>query len=384
MAHRHSAMEYKSAARRSFEHYLRTGRWLAVEAGPTTSGQKFNPYHDPRNGRFTFAPGGPRSLSHVIISDRRYGRVDAAKLPSAASSPDTRPNAQSNTSQPREAARLTEAVYRLEGSSIAPELVQYRPNPRARIGGNGGPRLNDPMTLERVFPGLSSSPAGSLLAVVDNIFDLTGPASRLTTELTEAHVNLLIGQIRTIDPNYRLDSLGFPTTLEGQANLIRQLRLDRATAFYRVKGEARPLQVETLRLMQERADSAYAEGQVLFDAGRLQPRFSREEAIGNYVDRAVRRDLRKHYNVQGIDYSKGQQIRVIGREYDTSGSDPTYRIPDARVGNIAFDVTLSRKTLVTPQVRGFFNSDFRPSAVIIIRPTQLGPKSTYAITRPEK
>jgi len=377
-------MEYKSAARRSFEHYLRTGRWLAVEAGPTTSGQKFNPYHDPRNGRFTFAPGGPRSLSHVIISDRRYGRVDAAKLPSAASSPDTRPNAQSNTSQPREAARLTEAVYRLEGSSIAPELVQYRPNPRARIGGNGGPRLNDPMTLERVFPGLSSSPAGSLLAVVDNIFDLTGPASRLTTELTEAHVNLLIGQIRTIDPNYRLDSLGFPTTLEGQANLIRQLRLDRATAFYRVKGEARPLQVETLRLMQERADSAYAEGQVLFDAGRLQPRFSREEAIGNYVDRAVRRDLRKHYNVQGIDYSKGQQIRVIGREYDTSGSDPTYRIPDARVGNIAFDVTLSRKTLVTPQVRGFFNSDFRPSAVIIIRPTQLGPKSTYAITRPEK
>lgn len=141
VAHRHSAMEYKSAARRSFEHYLRTGRWLAVEAGPATSGQKFNPYHDPRNGRFTFAPGGPRSLSHVVISDRRHGRVDAAKLPSAASSPDTRPNAQSNTSQAREAARLTEAVYRLEGSSIAPELVQYRPNPRARIGGNGGPRL---------------------------------------------------------------------------------------------------------------------------------------------------------------------------------------------------------------------------------------------------
>jgi hypothetical protein len=155
-------------------------------------------------------------------------------------------------------------------------------------------------------------------------------------------------------------------------------------AFYRVKGETRPLQVETLRMMQERADSAYTEGRVLFDAGRLQPRLSREEAIGNYVDRAVRRELRDLYNVRGIDYSKGQQIRVIGREYDTFGSDPTYRIPDARIGNIAFDVTISRKTLATPQVRGYFNSDFKPDAVLIVRPTQLGPNSTYAISRPSK
>ncbi|MEZ7273334.1 hypothetical protein NYF14_07645 [Sphingobium sp. 10 DY56-G10] len=219
------------------------------------------------------------------------------------------------------------------------------------------------------------------MALADNILDLTGPANRLTTGLAEDHVNMLIQQIRTIDPKYRQDSLGFPTTLEGQVNLIRQLRLDRAVAFYRVKGETRPLQVETLRIMQERADSTYAEGQVLFDAGRLQSRLSREETIGNYVDRAVRRELRELYNVRGIDYSKGQQIRV---KYDTSGSDPTYRIPDARVGNIAFDVTLSRKTLATPQVRGFFNSDFKPDAVLIVRPTQLVSNSTYAISSPRK
>lgn len=219
------------------------------------------------------------------------------------------------------------------------------------------------------------------MALADNILDLTGPANRLTTGLAEDHVNMLIQQIRTIDPKYRQDSLGFPTTLEGQVNLIRQLRLDRAVAFYRVKGETRPLQVETLRIMQERADSTYAEGQVLFDAGRLQSRLSREETIGNYVDRAVRRELRELYNVRGIDYSKGQQIRV---KYDTSGSDPTYRIPDARVGNIAFDVTLSRKTLATPQVRGFFNSDFKPDAVLIVRPAQLGSNNTYAISRPGK
>ena len=173
------------------------------------------------------------------------------------------------------------------------------------MGGNGGPPLNHPQILERTFPGLANAPRGALVALADNILDLTGPANRLTTGLAEDHVNMLIQQIRTIDPKYRQDTLGFPTTLEAQVNLIRQLRLDRAVAFYRVKGETRPLQVETLRIMQERADSTYAEGQVLFDAGRLQSRLSREETIGNYVDRAVRRELRELYNVRGIDYSKG-------------------------------------------------------------------------------
>jgi hypothetical protein len=59
-----------------------------------------------------------------------------------------------------------------------------------------------------------------------------------------------------------------------------------------------------------------------------------------------------------------------------------YTIPDNRVGNIAFDVSLTRKTLSTAQVRGFFSSDFRPNTVIIVRPSQLGSQSTYAIVRP--
>lgn len=217
---------------------------------------------------------------------------------------------------------------------------------------------------------------------MDNILDLTGPATRLTTELTEAHVNLLIGQIRTIDPNYRLDTLGFPTTLEGQANLIRQLRLDRAAAFYRVRGEIRPLQVETLRYLQERTDKAYEQGIIEYERGRLNVRLSREEAIGNYVDRAVRLNLKELYNRLGIATSRDGPIRIIGREYDSSGGDHSYRIPDARVGNVAFDVSLTRKISRTPQVRGFFNSDFKPDAVVIVRPSHLGPSSTYVITRP--
>lgn len=377
MSVRHLLTERKSAARVAFDHYLRTGQRLTIRGDPEVE-LKFNPYHDPRNGRFTFAPGGPRSLSDIIISDghrgeRRVSRSVATIAPEAPPAP----------SDQAASSQLIEAVG-VPDEAAATQLAQYRPGPRGRMGDNGGPPLNDPLTIEQTFPALHNSPGGSLIALADNILDLTGPANRLTTEFMERHANILIQQIKAIEPNFRPASLGFPNTLEGQANLIRQLRFDRAGAFYRAKGEVGPLQIETLRLMQERANSAYAEGQMLFKAGRLQPRLSREEAIGNYVDRKVRYDLRDLYNSQGIDYSKGQKVRVIGWEYDTSGSDPTYRIPDARVGDIAFDVTLSRKTLATPQVRGFFNSDFKPSSVIIIRPIQLGPNNTYGISRPRK
>jgi hypothetical protein len=59
-----------------------------------------------------------------------------------------------------------------------------------------------------------------------------------------------------------------------------------------------------------------------------------------------------------------------------------YRLPDARVGGVVFDWTLIRKTAGTAQVRGYFNADLKPDIVIIVRPSQLGPQSTYAITRP--
>ena len=64
---------YKSPRQSAFSHYLRTGQRLPDEsfAEEQNVELKFNPYHDPRNGQFTFAPGGPRSSGEVIISDRR-------------------------------------------------------------------------------------------------------------------------------------------------------------------------------------------------------------------------------------------------------------------------------------------------------------------------
>ncbi|MGZ3367228.1 MAG: hypothetical protein ACXU8Y_21135, partial [Caulobacteraceae bacterium] len=118
-------------------------------------------------------------------------------------------------------------------------------------------------------------------------------------------------------------------------------------------------------------DRAYAEGEVKYDAGRLEPRLSREEAIGNYMDAVVRNDLREKFTDYQIQYGPTADIRINNRDYDTSASDSTYRIPDARVGNASFDWTLARKTMASPQIRGFFSADSSPSAVVIVRPSQL-------------
>ena len=330
-----------SPERRAFRHYLRTGRRLemsAFEGSRAAAEFKFNPYHDPRNGQFTFAPGGPRSLSYVVISDR----------------------------------------------SGSPARLQFALNGSNSRGGRGGNirAFYDPMTLQQVFPGLRNAPGGAILAVADNLLDVTGPATRLTTALTEQQSKVLIAQIQAIDPAYRFETLGTPSTLEGQINQINELRLARAAALYRIRGETRPLQVETLRFLQRRVDAVYGVGLRHLKAGRLKVTLSPNEALGNFIDRRVRDNLRKMYGRLNISIKKGEQVRVIGRAYDTSGSDRTYRVPDVRVGQIALDMTLARKTLASKQIQGFFNADFKPAAVVIVRPSQLGAGSTYVITRP--
>lgn len=90
-----------------------------------------------------------------------------------------------------------------------------------------------------------------------------------------------------------------------------------------------------------------------------------------------------HRNYYDVNINRGQPVQVNRRAYDTSESSSTYTIPDSRVGRIAIDVTLTRKTYTgTPQMRGFFNSDFKPTATVIIRPSQLGKGSTYVIKAP--
>lgn len=180
-----------------------------------------------------------------------------------------------------------------------------------------------------------------------------------------------------------IDSAGHPIeTVQGLYNEVNDLRFQRAASLARVKGDYGPLKVETLRFVQRQTDLAYDQGLISLKLGRLKPRLSDQEALGNYVDRHVRMALRDRYSRLGIDSAGPGPVRVNRRESNTSGSETSYRRPDARVADIAFDVTLTGKTLRTPQVRGFFDADFRPSRVIIIRPSQLGGAYTYAINRP--
>jgi hypothetical protein len=122
----------------------------------------------------------------------------------------------------------------------------------------------------------------------------------------------------------------------------------------------------------------------MLEAGRIDTRLSARVGLGNYVDRTVRKELRNLYNQYGIISGDNLPVRVVGREYRTTEDERTFSIPDSRVGKMAFDMTLERKTPATPQIRSFFASDFQPDAVIIVRPSQLGPVSTYAIPRPRK
>jgi hypothetical protein len=250
------------------------------------------------------------------------------------------------------------------------------------MGGNGGPPLHDPRTLEQVFPGLSSAPGGAIIAVADNVLGLSNKAQEITTDAAMRQVRSLIQEMRELDPVFRVDILepgGFPATSEGQSNLINRLRLERAKNYY-AKGELRPLQVESLRFLQRRVDEAYEIGLRELEAGRLGVRLSMQEALGNFVDARVRGQLRRLHATLGIPVKPGQSVQANRRAYNTP--EQSYTVPDSRVGDIAFDVTLTAKNLGTPQVRNFFKSDFQPRAVVIVRPSQLGRNSTYLITRP--
>ena len=357
------------ARRRAFALWLRTGKVPIADAASADGVEfKFNPYHDPRNGRFTFAPGGVASSS-------------SGRLPQASASRGYR--------YPKTAERST-----AEGDHSSAPLTNAA-RPPARRGptmgsGNNSRAFEIPMTLEQAFPGLRNAPGGAILAVADNVLDLTGPADRSMIEFLQDQSNHLTAQINALDSKWHYDEIG-PTdafgtpiiTQQGLTARVNDLRFQRAAIIARIKGDCRPLQVETLRFVQRRTDNAYEEGRNLLKSGRLSPRLSEQEALGNYIDRRVREELRERYARFGIDSAGKGPVRVNRREDDSSGTDTTYRRPDARVKDVAFDVTLTRKTLGTAQVRGFFNTDFRPSRVVIIRPRQLGANHTYVIARPE-
>lgn len=231
--------ETKSAERLAFAYFLRTGRRMS----PARPELKFNPNHDPRNGQFTFAIGGGGTLSRLSGSD-------TAAIESRVTANFLRTRGASGLLPTRvDVPPIGEVTIPRNGINRPLHAAEVRSQPRMGRGGNGGPPMTDPMTLERVFPGLENARAGVIIAMVDNLFGLTAPAQEATMELTRSNSRALIQRIQAIDPRYRFDSLSEPQTIEGQLNQIKGLRMDLAVAHYRVRGEVRPLQVEALRFL---------------------------------------------------------------------------------------------------------------------------------------
>ncbi len=242
--------------------------------------------------------------------------------------------------------------------------------------------------LEDVFPGLRDAPALAIpLAPIDGFFGVSAVSDEANLEATLGQYRALVEDIKRVDPSFANDELLPPDGIAGltwqaRTNLINNLRMERAVAYYRILGDAGPLQVETLRFLQNAVDAAYEEAVSAADAGRLQPRLSRMEAIGNQVDFLVRKAIRQLFDEYGIPYGPGADVTVNNRDYESSNSGQSYRIPDARIGDVSFDWTLSPKTFSLPQIRGFFRADSQPRAVIIVRPSQLWRDSTYLLPRP--
>ncbi|GAM97807.1 hypothetical protein U91I_01436 [alpha proteobacterium U9-1i] len=290
--------------------------------------------------------------------------------------------------QPRSPRGTPDGGQWVDGGGVkprsGPKQRDPRPprDPRDRVGGNRPPTDS----LRQIFGVTPNTPAGAILTPLEPFLNLSGPGMLANEQATRNLSQTIIREIQSIDSNYRAPTSaepgGFPTTIEGRNNLLAALRADRAVALYLVRGDPQALQVETLRIMQRAANGAYAEGVRLYNDGRLSARLSREEAIGNFVDGQVRTQLREHMRLFGISTAPGEPVRINNRAYRTMGSERSYRIPDARVADVAFDVTLTPKTLAQQQIRGIFGADFRPTAVVVVRPSQLGQQSTYLITRP--
>ena len=215
-------MQVSTGAQSAFGWWLRTGRLMPVRSADGVE-LKFNPYHDPDNGQFTFAPGGGGG-----------------------------------------GATTSRRVARLAGEP---------PEPVIRRGGNAR-ALEDAMTLEQTFPGLRHAPGGAIIAVANNLLDLWGPANEMQAELLQNWTRQAITDIKALDPHWFEATLGSPRTLEGMQNWLNDLRWQRAVIRANVRGDYRPLQVETLRFIQRRANAAYNEGQALQRAGILTPRLS--------------------------------------------------------------------------------------------------------------
>jgi hypothetical protein len=286
------------------------------------------------------------------------------------------------------ALRLDDGVYRpgLDHPFVTLVGGPEDDDERARIGSNGPP---DEFTMMReAFSGLKHLPGAALLAPLSHLFDLSAPGDEANLAVAEGQYQHLRAEIKSVDPKFKDqefwpgDGIG-SLDWDGRNQLINDLRMKRAAAFYRVRGDTKYLTEETVRFLQEAVDKAYADAVEDYTSGKIKGRLSREEAIGNAMDKEVREKLRRFYNEYGIPYGRHRDITINNWDPSAPESGSSRRIPDARIGRTSIDWTIADKTIATRQVREFFQTVSKPDEVIIIRPSQLSGGGVRFIPRPD-
>jgi hypothetical protein len=266
-----------------------------------------------------------------------------------------------------------------------PPEEEVEPPRLPRRGSNGPP--TDYTILMEAVPFLKEYPfLAAPFAPVDHLIgysELWDAANAAATLVSHDH---LMAQIKALNPRFNVEELfpvgGIPAmSVEARDNMLMNLSMEYASTLYRVRGDVEPLQATTLSFLQNAVNAAYAEGVKEWNAGRLKPSLSREVAIGNYIDGIVRRKLQDFFDMYQVTYGKGKNITINNRNYNTSSTPPTYRLPDARVADLAYDWTLELKSEKDGQVIGILRADAAPKGLIIIQPNVPGQYHTYYIPR---
>jgi hypothetical protein len=331
------------------------------------------PAGQPGGGQWT--TGGAASAEPASAPNRQ---------PTGGKSHDERPSAVGRSGGGEGGSDLLDDGVYHPGADI-PALLPVGGGSEPAEGTGAEPASADPMTIDQMFPGLKDKPSLAIIAPIDRFLGVSEAADGANLDVAMGQYSKLVRDIHAVDPSWVDAELSPPggfasLTWEERNNQLNYLRMVRALAYYNIRHDPQPLQIETARFVQREVDKAFVEGERLYQAGRLNVRLSREEAIGSYVDQQVRAALKELFKVYGVSFGAGQNININSRNY--LGPNGEFRIPDARIGDIAIEWTLAPKTMASAQVRGFLRADAQPRGVIIVSPSQLGHDSPYLIPRP--
>src|SRR6218665_2246802 len=168
----------------AFSVWMRTGRWPRREPAESVE-VKFNPWHDPSNGQFTFGPGGPRPPHRPSYSYRENRKEGEVQFPKGK----IRERLLDNDQQlPNDV--LNQPPLRVANGSHFSAANSRGPTGRAG-GGSNSRAFIVPMTLVQLFPGLNTSTRNRIFTAADNLLDLTGPARQIGIEYTERTSRIL-------------------------------------------------------------------------------------------------------------------------------------------------------------------------------------------------